>query len=450
MTNEKLDNQLSKLRIEKDRKRARRSRIPWIWLIVLALAVGLGFCVYGKMNAPLPVKVVRVEQDEPQSGKGPALVTASGYVVPRHKVEVSSKIVGRVRESLVKRGDRVKQGDVLLRIEDDDYQARVRSAEAEVAALRARVAELRAGSRPQEIEAARAAVASSEATLRNAEADFRRIEALYAKGAISSQEVDRARTARDVAQARLDSDRKTAELVKIGPRKEIVDAAEAQLRSAEANLELAKTELGYTVIAAPISGVILEKLAEQGELVTNTNFGGTRGAKSSVVSMADLADLQVEVDVNETELSKIKLHQPVEIRLDSMPDRAYSGEVDEISPQADRQKGTVQVKVRIADPDESIKTEVNARVTFLGDAPQAKVEASGQPRLWIPKSAIAQGTNGPIVYVLAGDKAVATSVSLGIEAEKGVEITKGLSGSEKLISAPVEKLTDGCRVTAAL
>lgn len=447
MTDSNLDKQLSTLRINKDRKRPRKRSGVTTWAIVIVVLAGAGYGVYALTHAPIAVTTAAVRRDTASTGKGTALVTASGYVVPRHKIEVSSKIVGRVKEVLIKRGDRVKEGDVLLRIDDDDYQARVRSSQAQVATLRARLAELRAGSRPQEIGAAKAAVASSEATLRNAELDLQRQKTLRSKGAVSQQDLDRALTALDVAKAKLDSDRKNAELVSIGPRKEQIDAAEAQLHEAEGNLELAQTELGYTVMKAPITGSILEKLAEQGELVTNTNFGGTRGAKNSVVTMADLSDLQVEIDLNETELSKVKPHQRAEIQLDSHPDKVYTGEVDDISPQADRQKGTVQLKVRIVNPDESITTEVNARVTFLGDAPKADAAAASQAKLWIPKAAVVQKDKDASVYIVRDGKAFAKSIKLGVDTPQGSEVIEGLTGDEILILTPLDKLRDGVRVT---
>ncbi len=450
MISTNLDGELSKLRIGKERKRVRRGRGRWVWavLIVVGVCAG-GFVAYGRLTAPMVVKATHVVAETATDGRGPAVVTASGYVVPRHRIEVSSKIIGRIKEIAVKRGDKVKQGDVLLTIDDDEYRARLQAAEAQVATLKARLAELKAGSRPQEIGVSAAAVTSSEATLHNAELDLGRFESLEKQRAISRQDVDRARAARDVARARLDADRKNAELVKIGPRREVIDAAEAQLQQVDANVVAAKTELDYTIMKAPIDGTILEKLAEQGELVTNMNFGGTRGAKNSVVTMADLSDLQVEADLNESEISKVKLGQKAEIRLDSNPGHTFNGEVDEISPQADRQKGTVQIKVRVTDPNDTIKTEFNARVTFLGDSQAATPNAKTGPRLWVPKTAVIERDNVSAVYVLSEGRAKATSVKTGLEGENGIEIAEGLSGAETVILGPMDKLTDGARVVAA-
>jgi HlyD family secretion protein len=320
-------------------------------------------------------------------------------------------------------------------------------AEARVASLRARVKELRAGSRPQEIATARAAVASAQATLEKAGADLKRLEPLAAQGVISRQELDTARQAYEVARANLDSARKNAEMWEIGPRQEEIEAAEAQRREAEANLEYARTQLDFTVIRAPISGTILEKLAKKGELVTNTNFGGTRGAKSSVVSMADLKDLQVEVDLNENDLPKVRLNQNCEIRLDSHPDAAFEGRVDEIAPQADRQKATVQVKVRLVNPQDFVRPEVNARVTFLEDAPAPAATETVAPRVWIPRTALVSGAEGPMVFIAADRTAVGRRVTRGMEGPRGVQITDGLAGNEMLIVEPLEKIKDGARIS---
>ncbi len=441
-----LDTQLNKLKIDKHKKRragggGHRGVIVFVVLIVAAGGYGL----YAKRYAPVPVTTARIERETVIEGKGTALLTANGYIVPCQRIEVSSMLIGRVKELLVKRGDTVKAGDTLIRLEDNEYQARVRAAESQTEALRARLAELKAGSRPQEIDAAKAAVAASEAMLRNAELEFERIKALLERGAISKQELDRTQSARDVARAKLEADRKTADLVRIGPRKEQIEAVEAQLRQAEDDLAYARTMLDYTVIRAPIDGVILEKLAEQGELVTNTNFGGTRGAKSSVVAMADLKCLEVEIDMNESDLAKVHLQQPCEIRLDSQPDRVYDGAVDEISPQADRQKGTVQTKVRMLKPDDSIKIEVNARVTFIAEAGVTQAGTPSKPRMWAPKSALVERAGGMMVYTVENGRAVARKVQTHGETDRGVEIVDGLEGNETIIADP-GRITDGTRV----
>lgn len=440
-----LDDQLTKLKIDKDRKRTGRSgrARKWIVALVLLAAVATGV-LYTTRYAPVTVKTAKVDVEAIIEGKGAAALTGSGYVVPCQKIEVSSMLIGRVTEVRIHRGDSVKAGDVLIKLEDSEYQAHVRSADAAVAALKAQLAELKAGSRPQEIDAAKAAVTASEATLKNASLELGRLQKLDREGAVAKQELDRARTAHEVARARLDADRKNAEVVGIGPRKEQIQACQARLEQAEAELKYAKTMLDYTEIRAPIDGVILEKLAEQGELVTNTNFGGTRGAKSSVVTMADLACLKIEIDLNESDVSKVHLDQRCDVQLDSRPGKSYEGVVDEISPQADRQKGTVQAKVKLVDPDASIKTEVNARVTFL--MPLAKQESGAKARMWIPKKAL---VNGSTVYTYAEGFAHEKTVQTGGESDRGIEITAGLDGTEVLILEPSERVKAGARLRVA-
>lgn len=448
MTSQNLDSELSKLRIDKAKKRPPQRGLGGLFWLLLLLAVGGGgLFYYKKVNAAVPVKLVRAEVEK-EEREGIAILTTGGYVIPRKKIEVSSKIVGQVDQIYVDRGDKVKSGDVLIRIEDSEYRAQVRMAEATLASARARLAELKAGSRPEEVEAAHASVASAEATFKGAKLDLDRLESLGKEEVISRQELDRIRTSYSVAQANLKSARKNAELVELGPRKEQIDAAAAQAHQAEANLAYAKTQLAYTVIRAPITGTILEKLAEKGELVTNINFGGTRGAKSSVVSMANLADLQVEIDLNENDLSKVRLGQTCEIRLDSLPGHVFTGKVDEIAPEADRQKATVQVKVRIENPQELVRPEVNARVTFLAEDQNKDPKGAAEPKVWIPRSALAKGEDGgSIVYIANGGTAVARPVKLGSEGEKGIQVTGGLSGSEMLIDNPQDqKIADGTRI----
>lgn len=450
MNTSNLDTELSKLRIDRNRKRPRKGQFTRIALALVALAAcGVGYVYYTKLNAPIEVKVAKAVREETAgASRGSAILTAGGYVIPRKNIEVSSQIVGRVKEIHIDRGDQVKAGDVLMELVDDEQQAQVRRAEAQLGMAESQLAELRAGSRPEEKAAARAEVASAEANLDWARVELDRMEDLFAKQIVSKQELDKARTAHDVAAAELKSSQKRAELVEAGPRQEEILTAESRLREAEANLSYAKTQLDYTIIRAPIDGTILEKVAEKGELVTNTNFGGTRGAKSSVVSMANLKDLQVELDLNENDLHKVRLGQKCEVRLDSNADLVITGEVDEIAPQADRQKATVQVKVRLIDPDPSVRAEVNARVTFLEEAPPpAQSGEPAQPRVYVPGTALIMSDTGSFVYIAAGGTAVQRKVETGLSGEKGVEIKSGLAGNEELIIEPLDMMEDGAKIT---
>lgn len=444
MAAQNLDNELSRLRIDKSRKRQKRRGGRGLLLLLVLGVLGGGYAYY-KAHAAVEVKAAKPVVSRETLLNTPVL-TAGGYVIPRNKIEVSSKIIGRIEEIFVDRGSQVKQGDVLLRIEDADLQAQVRQAEATLNAARARLAELRTGSRPEEIAASQAAVNSAEATAKNAAADLARVQSLGTDEVISRQAIDEFKMKFDVAQAGLESARKNFELVRKGPRQETIDAAAAQVSQAEANVEYVKTQLNYSVIRAPISGTVLEKLAKKGELVSFQNFGGTRGAKTSLVSMADLTDLQVEIDVNESDVAKVHLKQACEIRLDSAPGVVLKGEVDEIAPEADRQKATVQIKVRISAPPAGIHPEVNARVTFLESGRPA---ASDAPRVYVPRAALTGTGESMTVYVIEGGLAQMKAVKVGDESPKGVQVLEGLTGSEELVLEPPAGLKNGTRVTVA-
>jgi HlyD family secretion protein len=207
-------------------------------------------------------------------------------------------------------------------------------------------------------------VDEARSNVANALLELQRFERLHAEGAVARQALDAARNRQEVALAQQDSAQKNYELVRIGPRREQIELAAAQMREAEAALKAAQVDLDNTVIRAPIAGTILERLVEPGEIVTISFICG-RGAKSAVLSLADLGILDVEVDVSQNEIGKVRLNQPASIVADAFPDRTYGGAVTEMAPEANRQKATLQVKVRIARPDGVIRPEMNAKVTFL-------------------------------------------------------------------------------------
>jgi HlyD family secretion protein len=194
------------------------------------------------------------------------------------------------------------------------------------------------------------------------------------------------------------------------------------------------------VIRAPISGVILERNVERGEFVT-TGFASDRGAKGYVVSLADLSDLQVELDVNQNDFAKLGATQPAMVHTDAYPERKYKGLIAEISPEANRQKATVQVKVKVLNPDEYLRPEMNASVAFHSSDTSAQTGES-KPPLTIPAAALRDGA----VFVIADGRALRRAVQVSGSSPQGLMIAEGLIGGEDLIVNPPAELKDGQKV----
>src|SRR5437870_3559103 len=227
------------------------------------------------------------------------------------------------------------------------------------------------GSRPEEIAQAHANLEVAKSDLDNARITLDRSRSLVREQVFSRQQLDDAQARYDSAQHRVNALQKAFELVRIGPRKEQIDSLRGQVEQAKGSVAYAATALANTVIRAPVTGTILERAVEKGEFVT-TGFVGDRGAKGYVVSLADLNDLKVELDINQNDFAKLGPRQKGVVTTDAFPDRRYDGVIDEVSPEANRQKATVQVKVKILKPDDYLRPEMNASVAFLSDAKPAK------------------------------------------------------------------------------
>jgi len=378
-----------------------------------------------------------------ESASSSAVLVATGYVVAHHKIQVGSKIPGRVAWIGVEKGDRVKAGQTVVRLEDREYRAQLDQGKAALDSAEARWMELQRGSRPEEIERAKHDVERAEAQLRSEEANLTRIEGLVKEGVFPPQSLDDAKGRTDSARANLASLGRTYELTRQGPRKEQIDNARAEVERARANVNYAETILDAAHIQVPISGTILERNVEQGEMVT-TSFVGDRGAKSFVVTLADLNDLQVELDINQNDFNRIEANQPCTVTTDAFPDRPYTCRVDEIAREANRQKATVQVKVKILKPDEYVRPEMNARVTFMNAEVKPKTE---EARLYIvPKRGVIERDGGKRVVVIVDGKAQTRPVTVEREVGAEVYISAGLTGNESIIVSEPEKLKVGDRV----
>ena len=371
------------------------------------------------------------------------MLSAAGYIVAHHTIDVNSKVTGRIAWIGVEKGDKVSAGQILVRLEDQEFRAQVQQARGSVAAADARLKQLEHGSRPEEIAVARANLDQARANLVNAKVTLDRTKELVSQGVLSRQQLDDAQSKYDDAVAHVASLEKTHELARLGPRQEEIDSLRGQVEQAKGVMEYAQTQLDNTVIRAPVGGTILERAVEKGEFVTN-GFVGDRGAKGYVVTLADLNDLQVELDINQNDFAKLHMGETGVVTTDAYPDRKYDGEIAEMSPKADRQKATVQVKVRILHPDDYLRPEMNASVAFLSDQKSARSGDSPRPLIAVPASAVKNDS----VFLVLGGRAVRRAVRAGPATSQGVQIRDGLIGGEDLIVNPPASLKEGDRVRA--
>ena len=420
MTSPVPSSDLSKLHIDRGdpppgvRRAFRRNLMLGLGLLLVVLAVV--FAVGGGGAVPVQVMVVAPASGAGEGASGPAgnaSVTANGYVVARTRASVAAKLPGRISELRVSEGSTLRRGEVIARLENADYQAQAAQAEAALSTARAELVEARA---------------ERDVLAR----DARRLSDMRAKSPelVAEQEYDMAQSRAAQAAAR-------------------AQASEARIASADANLRFARANLENTVIRAPFTGTVLRKEAEIGEVVAPSVGGGlTRGA---VVTMADLTTLEVEVDVNEAYIARVRKQGPARITLDAYPDTAFRGEVRQVVPTADRQRATVQVKVSIIDRDPRILPEMGARVDFLeetprGDSARATSAPAGPPRFRIPATAVRELEGRSVIWLVRDGRLESRPVQAGPVSGGFREIRSGLSGGEMLVVGGVEVPKAGMKV----
>ena len=362
-------------------------------LVVLAVAGAAGYVVYQRtIGRPPEVQtaVVMVKQ----AGQAGTVLTGSGYVITKHKyIVIGTKILGQIVAEPIEEGQRVKVGDLLARIDDRDYQAQLKQAYAD------------------------RDLAAANVVLKRARAE--RMRELYAKGVESKDSLDDAENQLSVA--------------------------EADLKKSDGEIEFAKFNVSQTVITSPINGVVLQKYRELGDTI---NFGGeiqAGGGATDIAQLADLSDLRCEVDINESDIAKVKMGTPATVIPDAYPDMPFAAQVVKIYPEADRQKGTVKVEVKILQPDlKIIKPEMSAKVTFQS----IMTQTAAAPMVLVPKKAIVTEGAANSVWVVRGDTIHSVPIVVGREFQDGVEVRQGLSGGETVVVVPAPTLKDGQEVTA--
>jgi len=416
---------------------ARRYIVIGIAVVVLLSLSALAYRLLAR-DAP-EVEVVRASAES--SDVGGTVLSATGYIVAHHTINVNSKVTGRLAWIGVEKGDKVKEGQVLVRLEDEEFRAAYDQAKGAVDNARAYLDELEHGSRPEEIQQAQHNLDEAQATLVNDKLTLDRTKELSTAGVVARQALDDATARFDSDQQRVNSLEKAFQLMKIGPRQEEIARARGALAQAQGQLDYAKSQLDATVIRAPVTGTILDRTAEKGELITaqfaSAAAGGPQG---SVVSLADLNDIQVELDIAQSDFARLGPKQKGIVSVDAYPDRKYNGEIAQISPEANRQKATVQVKVQVLNPDEYLRPEMNATVKFLADE---KKPSNTQPAgAFVPATALRDHDGKKVVFLAFDGKARMREVHVMSQRTDGF-LVDGLVGGESVISAGPQDLKDG-------
>jgi HlyD family secretion protein len=436
--------ELHSLRIDHSLKSSRPTRgFAWLWIVLLLLLAGAAGWCYFHGQAPVPVRVVRVELTAAAPVEDVAL-NATGYIVAAHKIELAPKVNGRAAWVGVDMGDKVKKGQELVRLENEEFAAQVKQQQGQLDSAKAKLDELQNGSRPEEIAQAKANLDQAAANLADAAANLTRTQDAIKNNAVSRQSLDDAQAAFDKARASVALQQATYDLSKEGPRKEEIDAQRAAVEETQGMLDLMNVNYQNTVIRAPIDGTILDRNVEVGEYVT-TGFVGEGGAKGYVVSMADLNDLRVELDISQNDFNKITADSKCTITTDAYPDRKYDGKIDQISPEANRQKATILVKVKILQPDDLLRPDMNATVSFIHPAATQPADGAVAQGVFIPASAVRDGS----VLVAEDGKAARRDVQVGPTSGANVRILKGLAAGDLVIVDPPADLQAGKAVVAA-
>ena len=386
-----LKSELAALRIDRDSSSQGIPRRLLYVVLLFAISATTGLYFARQRITAQAVETVRPTVRRSAAAPVRPILTASGYLVARRQAVVSAKIQGRLAELDVDEGSSVTAGQVIARLDNADLQA--------------------------QIEVARAGVQQATADLTEKQRQLRLMQTLANDGVVSQDQLQSAMSR--------------------------VSLAEAALSQSKATLSVAEANLQNTIIRAPFSGVVVKKMAEVGESVApippGVNLSTSSGA---IVSMADMATLEAEADVSESNIAKLQRNQPAEVSLDAIPDHSYRAVLRQVIPTADRTKATITVKVRLLEKDANLRPEMSAKVTFLErEAEPSRVD---KPIITVPKDALVAKNGITSVFVVDEQKKVhLVPVSIRGERQDEVIVDQGLGGTEALVLHPPRNLKDG-------
>ena len=399
-----LKDDLAALRLDREPdSQPPRRWIGWTVLAIFLLGAGAGVWWWLSRERPIEVEVATVSSR--QAGAQAAVLNATGYVTARRRATVSSKITGKVVQVNIEEGMTVREGQILARLDDETQRASVALAEAQA-------------------EAARRNVNESEVRLNEARINLARLTKLVGVGYSTAAEVDAARAAADSLEAR-------------------IRAAREQVRVVERQIALERTNLDSTIIRAPFAGVVISKDAQPGEMVSPVSAGGGF-TRTGIGTIVDMGSLEIEVDVNESYINRVKPDQAVTAVLDAYPEWQIPARVITTIPSADRQKATVLVRIGFMQLDPRILPDMGVKVTFLRDSEDAAPAA--RPVTLVPKAAIKTDGKQSYVFVIVNDRVDRRAITTGGADGDRVEVIAGLNAGERVVVSPPAELSAGALV----
>lgn len=395
---------LAALSIDRSAAPRRRGAPGWIVLGVLVVLAGLAWW-WMTRGKGIAVTTTTVQIQAPGGSTARTLLNASGYVTTRLEATVSSKITGKVTEILVEEGMKVEKGQVLARLDASNIETKLLLAQAQ-------------------LESARLSLAETEPMVKFTGAELQRLTGLIQTSAVSRS---------DLAKAEAEASAQVAKLIR--QRMDVV--------AAERQVDDVKQSLDDTIIRAPFAGVVTTKDSQPGEMISPMSSGGF--TRTGICSLVDMASLEIEVDVGESFINRVRPAQPVEATLDAYPDWKIPGKVIAIIPTADRQKATVKVRVAFDKLDPRILPQMGVKVAFQGDDPVEAAPARGFAI--VPREAVQNKDGRDIVWVVAANKVERRAVKVARIDGASAVVSTGLNPGESVVTNPPPALSDGASIT---
>jgi RND family efflux transporter MFP subunit len=402
-----LKDDLASLRIDQSARAGGGRRGTWLVLVVLMLGLGAGGWFWANRVQAETVRTAAVTAENGGGSAAGAVLNASGYVTARRRATVSSKVTGKVLEVFVEEGKAVRRGQVLARLDDSQVRAALAVAEAQLGA-------------------ARSVAAEDEARLREAELTLRRRSDLIKEGVIGRAELDSAQAQVDSLKAR-------------------IALAHQQVEVAGTQVAMRRTDLADMVVRAPFDGVAISKDAQPGEMISPVSAGGGF-TRTGICTIVDMSSLEIEVDVSESYINRVRPAQPVEAVLDAYPDWRIPAHVITTVPSADRQKATVKVRIGFEQLDPRMLPDMGVKVSFMPERTPETAQGPAAQRLLVPKGAVRSVDGRDVVFVVRENRVERRAVKTGVADGDQVEVVSGLTTGERVVVEGPATLADGTRV----